>query len=115
MKPEFSSAGHVLDPLDHVKQLVEQKAAVLLDVREEDEWAAGHLAEAQLLPLSRLKSATPASIAESLPKDRPVYVHCKSGGRVLMFAEALQNHGVDLRPLRAGYESLVQAGFKKAE
>jgi putative heme-binding domain-containing protein len=115
MKPQFSDAGHVLDPLDHVKQQVETKSAVLLDVREADEWAAGHLADARLLPLSQLKSATPASIAESLPKDKPVYVHCKSGGRVLMFAEALQNQGVDLRPLRAGYENLLQAGFKKAD
>jgi putative heme-binding domain-containing protein len=115
MKPQFSDAGHVLDPLDHVKQQVETQSAVLLDVREQEEWAAGHLADARLLPLSQLKSATPASIAESLPKDKPVYVHCKSGGRVLMFAEALQNQGIDLRPLRAGYDSLVQAGFKKAD
>jgi putative heme-binding domain-containing protein len=115
MKPQFSNAGHVLDPLDQVKQHVEQKSAVLLDVREEDEWAAGHLADAQLLPLSKLKGSTPAAIAADLPKDKPVYVHCKSGGRVLMFAEALQNHGVDIRPLRAGYDSLIQAGFRKAE
>jgi rhodanese-related sulfurtransferase len=88
---------------------------VLLDVREEDEWAAGHLADAQLLPLSKLKGSTPAAIAAGLPKDKPVYVHCKSGGRVLMFAEALQNQGLDIRPLRAGYDSLIQAGFRKAE
>ena len=115
MKPQFSNAGHVLDPLDQVKQHVEQKSAVLLDVREEDEWAAGHLADAQLLPLSKLKGSTPAAIAAGLPKDKPVYVHCKSGGRVLMFAEALQNQGLDIRPLRAGYDSLIQAGFRKAE
>ncbi len=112
----FTEAGHTLDALDVVKQRVTDKTAILIDVREQSEWDAGHLADAQLVPLSQLKD--PAAVSDllaSLPKDRPIYVHCKAGGRVLMCAEILQGKGYDLRPLKAGFERLVEAGFEKAK
>ena len=49
------------DSLDTVHDNLEQKKAVLIDVREPGEWKQGHLAEAQLVPLSE--------IAASLSKD----------------------------------------------
>jgi len=115
-KTMFTEAGHTVDPLEVVKQSVESKSAVLLDVREQAEWDAGHLADARFLPLSKLKeSASVADVVASLPMDRPIYVHCRSGGRVLMFAELLQGKGYDIRPLKAGFDSLVQAGFSKGK
>lgn len=52
---------------------------VLLDVREDDEWAAGHAPEAVHIPLGEL----PVRVGElaELPDDRPLYVICRSGGR----------------------------------
>jgi rhodanese-related sulfurtransferase len=50
--------------------------APLLDVREADEWAAGHAPTAQHLPMSKLT----ARLGE-LPDDDPLYVICRSGGR----------------------------------
>ena len=115
MTPQFTNAGHTVDTIDTVRQLVTEKSAVLVDVREQDEWNAGHLADAAFLPLSSLQGPGLAAALQKLPKDKPVYLHCKSGGRVLMCAEILQGKGYDIRPLRAGYESLLQAGFKKAD
>jgi rhodanese-related sulfurtransferase len=48
----------------------------LLDVRESDEWQAGHAPEAVHLPLSELMGRL-----EEVPADRDVYVVCKAGGR----------------------------------
>lgn len=48
----------------------------MLDVREADEWAAGHAPTARHLAMSELT----ARIAE-LPADDPLYVVCRSGGR----------------------------------
>jgi rhodanese-related sulfurtransferase len=48
----------------------------LLDVREDDEWRAGHAPDAVHLPLSELM----ARVGE-VPEDRDVYVICKVGGR----------------------------------
>lgn len=52
---------------------------VLLDVREDDEWAAGHAPGAKHIPLGDL----PARVDElsELPEHLPVYVVCRSGGR----------------------------------
>ncbi|WP_438822082.1 rhodanese-like domain-containing protein [Actinocrinis puniceicyclus] len=50
--------------------------AYLIDVREADEWEAGHAPEAVHLPLSELVGRE-----EEVPSDRDVYVICKVGGR----------------------------------
>jgi len=48
----------------------------LLDVREAEEWQAGHAPDAVHLPLSELMAR-----ADEVPADRDVYVICRSGGR----------------------------------
>lgn len=48
----------------------------LVDVREPDEWAAGHAPGAVHIPLGQL----PARVQE-LPEGSPLYVVCRSGGR----------------------------------
>jgi rhodanese-related sulfurtransferase len=50
--------------------------APMLDVREDDEWAAGHAPSARHLPMSEL-----AARLGELPDDDPLYVVCRSGGR----------------------------------
>lgn len=50
--------------------------AFMLDVREPDEWAAGHIPEATLVPLGQLKSRL-----DEVPKDAKVVVVCRSGNR----------------------------------
>ena len=48
----------------------------LLDVREQDEWDAGHAPDALHIPMSEL-----AGRLEELPNDQDVYVICRSGNR----------------------------------
>jgi rhodanese-related sulfurtransferase len=62
--------------------------AHLLDVREADEWAAGHAPDAQHVPMSQL----PARLAE-VPSDRQVVVVCRSGHRSARVVEFLRHHG----------------------
>lgn len=114
-KAKFTNAGHTVDDVKDVEQFVKDKRAVLLDVREQDEWDAGRLKLAKLVPLSTLRQETiPEKLLKKLPKDKPIYLHCRSGGRVLMAAEILKPKGYDIRPLRSGYEKLLKAGFDKA-
>lgn len=61
---------------------------VLVDVREPHEWRGGHAAGARHIPLAEL----PRRVAE-LPKERPVYVICASGGRSRAAAEMLHDAG----------------------
>ena len=110
------AAEHTADTLDAVKTAVADGSAVLLDVREQDEWDAGHLTAAKLLPLSSLKGAPKAdAVAKVVPKDKIVYCHCASGIRSVKAADALKKLGYDARPLKAGYAELVKAGFPAAK
>ena len=72
-----------------VRKLVEE-GAYILDVREEMEYEAGHIVNAINIPLSQLRQR----MAE-VPKDRPVYVHCRTGQRSYNAVLALQAHGYD--------------------
>ena len=58
-----------------VRELVENDAYIL-DVREMPEYEAGHIKNAKIIPLSELRDRY-----EEIPKDVPVYVHCRSGQR----------------------------------
>jgi phage shock protein E len=103
------------DPLPAVQQNVATHKAVLVDVREPGEWKEGHIEGAISLPLSSLKKAGDTSTVEQqLPKDKIVYTHCVMGVRALKAAKILEKLGYNVRPLKAGYEDLVKAGFGKA-
>ncbi len=74
-------------PVSAVRSLVEE-GAVLIDVREPAEYAAGHLKTAVNLPLSQLRERM-----GEIPADRPVYLHCRSSQRSYNALMALQNSG----------------------
>jgi rhodanese-related sulfurtransferase len=85
-------------------QLLEQGEAVLLDVREPQEWAAGHAPQAEHLPLGLL---TP----EAVPQDRPIIAVCRSGNRSGKAADALAAAGVHVHNLAGGMKAWSQAGL----
>jgi rhodanese-related sulfurtransferase len=62
--------------------------AYLLDVREPDEWAAGHAPGAHHLPMMQV----PARLAE-VPEDRDVVVVCRVGSRSAQVVAYLANRG----------------------
>ena len=110
-----AAAEHTADSLPQVRQALESGAAVLLDVREQREWDAGHLSNARLIPLSGLPQAIQnGSLDRELPREKIIYCHCGSGRRVLTAADLLLPQGYDVRPLKAGYTDLLRAGFPAA-
>lgn len=80
--------------------------AVLLDVREPDEWHAGHAPGATWIPLGRL-----AAEHGSLPRDRPVLAICRVGGRSAHAAAALVGAGLDARNVAGGMQAWAAAGL----
>ena len=115
-----TALGHTTATPAQIAAWVSAGTATLVDVRETDEWEDGHLAAATLVPLSELgKSARDAAWAADLkrrvPTDRPVYTHCKSGGRCVLAAEPLRELGYDVRPMKEGYKDLVGAAFEGEE
>jgi rhodanese-related sulfurtransferase len=105
-------AEHTKDSLDVVKQAVQEQKAVIIDVREPEEWQEGHLAGAGLLPLSVLeRGVPPQELAKILPKDKIIYCYCLAGGRCAEAAAMLKPLGYDVRAIKPGYPQLVKAGF----
>lgn len=70
---------------------------LLLDVREDDEWRAGHAPEAVHVPMSELL----ARLGE-LPAGRPLAVVCRSGHRSAQVTAYLVAHGVPARNVAGG-------------
>lgn len=75
--------------VDKVRELVENNN-IIIDVREKYEFKYGHIKEAINIPLSELRDRI-----DEIPKDRPVYLHCKTGQRSYNAALVLQNMGYD--------------------
>jgi len=80
--------------------------ALLVDVREDDEWVAGHAPQAVHLPMSRL-SREPVR----LPSDRLVICVCHVGARSAAVAAALADAGWDAANLAGGMEAWHAAGL----
>ncbi|MFO0938267.1 MAG: rhodanese-like domain-containing protein [Gemmataceae bacterium] len=90
--------------------------AILIDVREDAEWQSGHLQDAKHLALSELMRGVAAPrLNQLMPSGKIVYLHCASGGRCLKAADLLKTAGSETRPLKYGYESLLQLGMAKAK
>ncbi|NFA44322.1 pyridine nucleotide-disulfide oxidoreductase [Clostridium botulinum] len=73
--------------IDKVRELVENKA-VIIDVRERREYENGHIKNSKNIPLSELRGRV-----DEIPKDVPVYLHCRTGQRSYNATLALQNLG----------------------
>ena len=74
-------------PVTMVRELVENNAFIV-DVREPKEFEAGHLLNAVNIPLSQLRERM-----NEIPKDKPVYVHCRSSQRSYNALCALKGKG----------------------
>ncbi|HEV7823957.1 MAG TPA: rhodanese-like domain-containing protein [Mycobacteriales bacterium] len=78
----------------------------LLDVREDDEWAAGHAPHAVHLPMQEI----PARMGE-VPQDRAVVVTCRGGGRSAQVTAYLRAQGFDeVANLAGGMKAWEAAG-----
>ncbi|HUW97350.1 MAG TPA: rhodanese-like domain-containing protein [Acidiferrobacter sp.] len=84
---------------DEVGLLLENHEAVLLiDVREPDEYAKGHIPGALLVPRGILEEAADPNSKRRVPPlcaatDQAVVLYCESGGRSALAAEVLQQMG----------------------
>lgn len=71
-----SGHRHTDDDWDTIRNNIESGLAVMLDVRSQAEWDAGHLDKAIFIPITQIKSLSPgANSVDGLPKAKIVYCH----------------------------------------
>jgi rhodanese-related sulfurtransferase len=90
---------------NEAKALVDS-GALLLDVREPNEWNAGHAPGAHFVPLGQL----PANV-DDLPRDRRIVAVCRVGGRSARATEFLIAAGIDAVNLAGGMRAWAAAGL----
>ena len=93
-----------IDQTSFAARLVEDDVLVV-DVRESREYRPGHVPGAKNLPLSVLPALLP-----EVPKDRPVYVICQSGGRSAQATALMRAVGIDATSVAGGTGAWIEAG-----
>jgi rhodanese-related sulfurtransferase len=78
----------------------------LLDVREDDEWRAGHIDGSQHIPLGQLGDRL-----GELPKDRPIIAVCRTGARSGAAVRGLRQLGYVAENLDGGVTAWQRAGL----
>lgn len=94
---------------DFVRRLQDGERYVLLDVREESEFAAGHLPSAHHMGRGILER----DIEQALPeKDAPIVLYCGGGFRSALAADNLQKMGyTNVVSLDGGWRGWIERGL----
>lgn len=97
--------------LDELRQrLAANPSMILLDVREDSEWAAGHAAQAQHLGKGILERDLEVRYPD---KQAEIVMYCGGGFRSALSCDAAQKMGYShVRSLIGGYKGLVTAGWE---
>lgn len=107
---EYFNARDAMEPVSRAEltDRLRDDAVTVLDVRPNDEFAAGRLPSARNIPLAELASR----IAE-LPRDQEVVAYCRGPYCVLAFEAValLRNMGFDARRLEDGFPEWKAAGM----
>lgn len=122
MHPKTHSAGFlaiVSDAKTRVKEIqIEQYQAmvgsgvphVLVDVREDSEWSAGHASGARHLGKGVIERDIEAALPE---KDQLLVLYCGGGYRSALAADAIQKMGyTNVLSLDGGWRAIVSSGVK---
>jgi rhodanese-related sulfurtransferase len=81
--------------------------APLVDVRQPDEYVAGHVPGAVLVPLDQLGERL-----DELPAERPLLVVCRSGARSAAAVQGLLGVGIDAVNVAGGTLAWIEGGHE---
>ncbi len=94
--------------VENFAKYIAQDDVILVDVRTAEEFAAGHIKGVD--HNLDVRSATFFKDYQSLPKDKPIALYCKGGGRSKQVAGVLAGNGYKVVELSVGYDGWVKAG-----
>lgn len=121
LKSLLAAANAVVERVDvaRAQQLLRERGAVLLDVREPPEVAATGLARgARAIPRGLLEfradPAEPGHDAELRP-DRPIVVYCAAGGRAALAGKLLRDMGYHEVYSLGGFKDWIEGGGEVEE
>ena len=91
MKETTNQPAYMNITQEEAKKIMDsQTGYVILDVREQDEFDAGHIPGATLIPYGSIEEKAPSMLPD---KEQLILVYCRSGRRSKIAAEALEKMG----------------------
>jgi rhodanese-related sulfurtransferase len=106
LKSLFGSSTTNLNAADAKARIDDKQPLLILDVRQPDEFRAGHIAGAKLIPLNELRNRM-----NELPKDTEILCVCRSGSRSGAAVGQLNSAGYNAFNLRGGMIGWQMAGY----
>ncbi len=106
LKSIFGSSANALSAEEAKARIGNGQPLLILDVRQPDEYRAGHIAGAKLIPLNELGRRV-----DELPKDKEILCVCASGARSSAAAGQLSGAGFNVLNLRGGMSGWQRAGY----
>lgn len=107
MNPPVQKAGLASEVSVAEASSMRDQGAFILDVREPDEWNAGHIPGATLIPLGELESRL-----NELPRDQQIVVVCRSGNRSATGRDILLDAGfTDATSMAGGMNDWTSQGL----
>ena len=105
---QLSFAAGTISVNDLAQKIDAGKAPMIIDVRSEDEYLAGHVPNAKLIPHDKIGDYTDSLAAQ---KDEPIVVYCKSGKRANAAVDALEKAGLKkISVLEGSFDAWQSAG-----
>ncbi|WP_199265056.1 rhodanese-like domain-containing protein [Alcaligenes faecalis] len=99
-------AGRAVSSSEAV-QMVNQKDAILIDLRSTDQFKAGAIAQSRNIPAADLDAK-----AGTLPKDKPVILVCDTGRSAPRSVAVLRKHGItEAYTLQGGIQGWLQSSL----
>jgi rhodanese-related sulfurtransferase len=82
-----------------------RSGALLIDVRQPEEYEAGHVPGARLVPMGDVVARS-----SEVPLDKPVYVICQTGVRSLKATRFYRSRGIDAWSVAGGTKDWAESG-----
>ncbi len=106
---QAQSEVEVLEPQAFIERVKADTSAIILDVRQPEEFAEGHLAQA--INLDWLNQTVFINGLAKLNKQKTYYIYCRSGRRSQAAAGKLKAEGFQVVDLKGGYLHWVELGL----
>jgi len=106
---QSQSEVEVLEPQVFIERVKADTSAIILDVRQPEEFAEGHLAQA--INLDWLNQTVFINGLAKLNKQKTYYIYCRSGRRSQAAAGKLKAEGFQVVDLKGGYLHWVELGL----
>lgn len=99
-----------ISPRELKKKLDEQDPFYLVDVREDEEWASGHLPNAMHISKGIIERDIENTVNDL---EAPIVVYCSGGFRCILVADSLQNMGYsNVQSLEGGLQNWLAMGYE---